>query len=105
MMTPLADYFKSLPVLNAAETWVDRPTLMDGHLMIDRRLGFSRAGVLFVPWDAAIAYCGFYGGENSAGSPTVVILPKKLSRKVFGRMPADVLEIGRAMIEMRGISG
>ena len=104
-MTPLADYFKSLPVLNAAETWVDGPTLMDGHLLTDRRLYFSRDGVLFVPWDAVIAYCGFYGGENSAGSPTVVILPKKLSREVFGSRPDDVSEIARSMLEWRGPLG
>ncbi|MFA9232345.1 MAG: hypothetical protein ACEQSU_16630 [Microgenomates group bacterium] len=104
-MTPLADYFKSLPVLDSDAPWVDGQTLMDGHLMIDRRLGFSRAGVLFVPWDSIIAHCSFYSGANSAGSPTVVILPKKLSREVFGRMPADVLEIGMAMMEIRGPLG
>lgn len=104
-MTPLADYFKLMPVLDSDAQWVDGQTLMDGHLMIDRRLGFSRAGVLFVPWDAVIAYCGFYGGENSAGSPTVVILPKKLSREVFGKRPDDVAEIARSMLEWRGTLG
>ena len=100
MMTPLADYFKSLPVLDAEASWVNRPTLMDGHFMYDRFLYFDDAGVLFAPWDAVIAYCGFSGACSR-----LVILPKKLSRQVFGKRPDDVAEIARSMIERRGTLG
>ena len=46
-----------------------------------------------------------FGGEQSNGSPTVVILPKKLSREVFGSRPDDVSEIARSMLEWRGPLG
>ena len=99
-MTPLADYFKSLPTLDASATHVDEPTLMDGHLMHDRFLYFDDAGVLFAPWDAVIAYCGFSGACSR-----LIHLPKKLSREVFGSRPDDVSEIARSMLEWRGPLG
>jgi len=104
-MTPLADYFKSLPVLDMETPWVDGPTLMDGHLLTDRHLSFGRDGVLFIPWDAVISYCSFRSRDNSTGGQTLVFLPKKLSREVFGKRPDDVAEIARSMIERRWTLG